>query len=408
MFKYSLLSLAVFAASAQAQVTADTQALTIDESMSLLATQYPGFAGFYVDGDQTVVKLADATARAKGTRISELLAVIGEAQKSKRLTTANANYGFDELYRWHFDVIDLMSDSRFNVHTVDIDEVGNVIALTLDMRSSKDQIAALNASIAASGVPADAVAVRFAPVPTPHIGLRDRVNPAPGGVQIEWTKNSAPAGQNSFVCSLGLNVRRGTEIGFITAQHCQDANGEVFTQAGVRIGASVAVGPTVSTGCPSGQTCKYSDALFARYDTRNFAARQQIAYAPNLNNIQGNLTVISALSTPAVGSGVWKTGRTTGSTQATVEATCQRLKYSSYPITFLCLNKVNTLGATFSQGGDSGGPVWINAGNGNVSFTGLISGGGEARIGNTTLFGHSYYSPFSSIQKDLGTLTIAY
>lgn len=408
MFKYSLLSIAVFAASAQAQVTADTQALTIDESMSLLATQYPGFAGLYVDGDQTVVKLADATAIAKGTRISELLAVIGEAQRSKRLTTANANYGFDELYRWHFDVIDLMSDSRFNVHTVDIDEVGNVIALTLDMRSSKDQIAALNASIAASGVPADAIAVRFAPVPTPHIGLRDRVNPAPGGVQIEWTKNSAPAGQNSFVCSLGLNVRRGTEIGFITAQHCQDANGEVFTQAGVRIGASVAVGPTVSTGCPSGQTCKYSDALFARYDTRNFAARQQIAFAPNLNNIQGNLTVISALSTPAVGSGVWKTGRTTGSTQATVEATCQRLKYSNYPITFLCLNKVNTLGATFSQGGDSGGPVWINAGNGNVSFTGLISGGGEARIGNTTLFGHSYYSPFSSIQKDLGTLTIAY
>ncbi len=407
------LSIAGVLSVANAQTLAENTAptaepsseLTIDEAWSLLAIQYPGFAGYYRNKDALVVQIVDSRARAAGTKLPELYAQLSKQQATDNLATVNVKYGFDELYRWHFALVDLMNDTRFNVFALDIDEVNNVIALTTDA-SDKSALKELQAVAALSGVPADAIAIRIGQQPKAHAGLRNRINPTPGGVQIEFTKNLAPGG--NFVCSLGLNVKRGADIGFITAQHCQGQNGQVFTQAGSRIGASIAVGPTVSTGCPSGATCKYSDALFAKYDTRNFAARLAIAYAPDLNNIQGNLNVISALSTPAVGSGVWKTGRTTGSTQATVEQTCTRLKYASYPVTFLCLNKVNTIGATFSQGGDSGGPVWIVSGGSNVSFTGLISGGAELAIGGVTLVGHSYYSPFSSIQKDLGTLTMAY
>jgi hypothetical protein len=387
------------------QVVAPSSELTIDEAWSLLATQYPGFAGYYRNKDELVVQIAEVRSRAAGTKLPELYAQLGKQQLTQKISTANVKYGFDELYRWHFALVDLMNDTRFNVYSLDIDEVNNVIALTTDS-SSKAQLKELRAAATLSGVPIDAIAIRVGQQPTTTVGLRDRVNPSPGGVQLDYVKNTAPGG--SYVCSLGLNVKRGADIGFITAQHCQGKNGQVFNQGGTRIGASIAVGPAILTGCPSGATCKYSDALFAKYDTRNFAARQAIAYAPNLNNIEGNLNVISALSTPAVGTGVWKTGRTTGSTQSTVEQTCTRLKYASYPVTFLCVNKVNTIGNAFARGGDSGGPVWIVSGGNNVSFTGLVSGSGELAIGGVTLAGHGYYSPFSSIQKDLGTLTIAY
>ena len=404
----SIAFFAVIAGAAQAQsvneekLPVDTNSfLTVDEAWSLLATQYPGFGGYYQDGDQLVVQLADTQARASGTRVNVLLDTLRTSQNAKSLRTQTVNYGFDQLYKWHFQLIDLMQDNRFQVHSFDLDEVNNVIALSLDYRSSSSQIQDLQKSIAATGVPSDAVQVRLEAPPAPMLGLSDRINPTPGGAQINYVGDD---GKN-YMCSLGLSVKRGVDVGFITAAHCQDRNGEVYRQAGVRIGASVSVGSAVSTGCPSGATCKHSDALFAKYDSAAFGAKQQVAYAPNgPGNVQGNLNVIQVLSTPAVGTSVWKTGRTTGSTNTVISASCQRIKYNTYPTTFLCLNKVDT---QFAKGGDSGGPVWIVSGGNNITFTGLVSGGGGVEFGPFA-FGQGYYSPMSAIQKDLGTLTIAY
>jgi len=375
--------------------------LTIDEAWSLMATQYPGFAGYYWHGDQLVVQLSDVQARAENTRVDALLDTLRGAQKTSNVRTQNVKYGFDQLYKWHFSLIDLMNDNRFRVHSFDLDEVNNVIALGLDAGSSRGQLIDLQKSIAATGIPSDAVVIRFEEAPAPMLGLSDRINPTPGGAEIAYVGDDG----RGFVCSLGLNVKRGASVGFITAAHCQDRNGEVYRQAGVRIGVSVSVGPTVATGCPTGATCKYSDALFARYDSAALGAKQKIAFAPSgPGNVQGNVHVIQVLSTPAVGTSVWKTGRTTGSTSTVIAATCQRLKYDTYPTTFLCLNKVDT---QFSRGGDSGGPVWIVSGGNNVTFSGLVSGGGGWQFGPFA-FGRGFYSPMSAIQKDLGTLTIAY
>ena len=408
----ALTSVANLASLAHAQSTVDDKLpqefihdanshQTLDEAWALLATQYPGFAGYYQDGDQLIVQLSDVQARAAGTRVDALLSTLSAAQKSSDVRTQSVKYGFDQLYKWHFSLIDLMNDTRFSVHSFDLDEVNNVIALSLDAGASRAQLIDLQKSVAASGVPADAVVIRLEKSPTATLGLSDRINPTPGGAEIGYTGDDG----RGYVCSLGLNVKRGTDVGFITAAHCQDRNGEVYRQAGVRIGASVSVGPTVSTGCPSGATCKYSDALFAKYDTAAFGAKQKIAYAPSgAGNVQGNLHVIQVLSTPAVGTAVWKTGRTTGSTNTVIASTCQRLKYASYPTTFLCVNKVDT---QFSRGGDSGGPVWIVSGGNNITFTGLVSGGGGWQFGPFAS-GTGYYSPMSAIQKDLGTLTVAY
>lgn len=396
------LSNSVNAQSAEADIAnAESEYLTLDETWALMAAQYPGFAGYFQDGEELVVQIADEQARAYGTRIEPLLRSISQTRQPRSMRTQNVKFGFDQLYKWHFQLIDLMNDVRFRVHSFDLDEVNNVIALGLDAASSPEQIKALNIAVNASGVPSAAVSIRLEAVPKPLLGLSDRINPTPGGAQINYVGDDG----KGYMCSLGLSVKRGNDVGFITAAHCQDRNGEVYRQAGVRIGASVSVGPTVSTGCPTGAVCKYSDALFAKFDAAALGAKQQVAYAPNgPGNVQGNLNVIQVLSSPAVGSAVWKTGRTTGSTSTVVSATCQRLKYDTYPTTFLCLNKVDT---QFSKGGDSGGPVWIVSGGNNITFTGLVSGGGGWEFGPLA-FGRGYYSPMSAIQKDLGTLTIAY
>lgn len=130
-----LMSIAIFAAlssSALAQSLEEEKQpldtvshLTIDEAWSLLATQYPGFAGYYAQGDQLVLQLSDDQARAAGTQVDSLLGTLSKSQSAKSVRTQSVRYGFDQLYKWHFQLIDLMGDTRFNVHSFDLDHAGS-------------------------------------------------------------------------------------------------------------------------------------------------------------------------------------------------------------------------------------------------------------------------------------------
>jgi hypothetical protein len=381
------------------------EALTLDEQFLRMAQKYPGFAGYYLDGEGRPVLM-----RAGGVRASAmdgLVQQLSQAHDGRAVVEKEAKYSFDDLYAWHLKLVDVMTEPGSEVHFFDISELDNKLVLGIAPDASPTARAIVERFIAKTGVPRDAVEVRDEPRANPLYTLRDTQQPVPGGTEINYVKSNGLG----YVCSVGLPVKRGTTVGFVTAAHCSEFNGMRYNQGTYHLGNSVAVGPLVAAGtngCPTGAQCKWSDAAFASAVNPAYMERARISVTPGPNNLNvtSKVTVTQVLSSPAIGTGVKKTGRTTGTTQATMKATCVRLKYNTYPTTFLCLNQVDTFFSTFSQGGDSGGSVWIDPGGGNATITGLISGGNED--GGTVVYNHSYYSPWSSIQKDLGTLVIGY
>jgi streptogrisin C len=388
------------------EAAAQEEALTLDEQFLRMAQKYPGFAGYYVDGEGRPVLMRAGGVRAAA--LDGLVQSLSQAHDARPVVEREAKYAFDELYAWHLKLVDVMSEPGSEVHYFDISEQDNALVLGITPGASANARAIIERFIVKTGVPRDAVQVREEPRARPHYTLREYANPVPGGTEISYSANG-----KRYVCSLGLPVKRGTTVGFVTAGHCSAANGQRFDQGNINyyLGNSVAVGPLVAAGtngCPVNTQCKWADVAFASFASTSYSDRAKIAVTPGPNNlnVSGKVSVIQVLSTPAIGTGVKKTGRTTGTTEATMQASCVKLKYDTYPITFLCLNKVDTFFSTFSQGGDSGGPVWIVSGSGTASITGLISGGNED--GGVVIYNHSYYSPWSSIQKDLGTLSILY
>lgn len=381
------------------------EALTLDEQFLRLARQYPGFAGYYLDGEGRPVLM-----RAGGVRASAmdgLVQQLSRAHDGRPVVEKEAKYSFDDLYAWHLKLVDVMTEPGSEVHYFDISELDNTLVLGITPGASPTARAIVERFIAKTGVPRDAVEVREVPRAEPHYTLRTQQQPVPGGTEINYVKSNGLG----YVCSLGLPVKRGTTVGFVTAAHCSEFNGMRYNQGGYHLGNSVAVGPLVAAGtngCPAGAQCKWSDGAFASAVNPAYMERAKISVTPGPNNLNvtSKATVIQVLSSPAIGTGVKKTGRTTGTTQATMKATCVRLKYSTYPTTFLCLNQVDTFFSTFAQGGDSGGPVWIDSGGGAATISGLISGSNED--GGVVIYNHAYYSPWSAIQKDLGTLVIGY
>jgi hypothetical protein len=89
-----------------------------------------------------------------------------------------------------------------------------------------------------------------------------------------------------------------------------------------------------------------------------------------------------------------KIGRTTGWTRGTVTKTCADTGVSGSTIVLLCQAFV-TASSVIVQGGDSGSPVFVDDGDGNVTLLGGLWGGNQSG----TQF---VYSPIANIRKELG------
>ena len=130
----------------------------------------------------------------------------------------------------------------------------------------------------------------------------------------------------------------------------------------------------VSSRCPSGRDCRKSDsALFEYYLGVNSTDAFAIAVNPNSGDETIDYTVLNdgavyAAGQP-VGAPIGKTGQNTGTTTGTVESTCLRINQSDSNFTVLCNNQ----GTYNSIGGDSGSPVFYNAGQ--RKFAGIHWGG---------------------------------
>ena len=402
MLRIALVLATAMTLTLAAPAGAEAPSSTVDAEMLRWNDEVPGFGGFFYDeaGLATVHLLDPANDGAARETFGADVQVRQGA------------WEFRQLHEWKSRLVPLLSLP--GAVLLDIDEELNRLYVGLD-QTAKDREAnreRVEEELRASGVPREAVVVEeIEPVVLAQT-LRDKRTPIPGGVQISFA--------NSF-CTVGFNVYRylPDDFGFITNSHCSrvqgGTEGTVYYQVADpdRIAVEVADPPYVSgsnSGCPPGRFCRYSDALFARYDYNEppFGDLGSVARTTSRGSATGSLTVASILFDvtrvdifPTVGTQVNKIGRTTGWTYGRVLRSCLDVNPSSSNVTLLCQHAV-TAG---NLPGDSGSPVfrWGTAPRFWQAYTkaraieavGLLWGG-------TT--GTFYFSPILNIEGELGRL----
>ena len=330
----------------------------------------------------------------------------GTGPISNASSTANANgQGQDRI------------EAAFQRVSPDVMSIPNTVFADNDERIGKVVIGISNLNAAAAvrnamernGIAAGDYEVVITPEIENKATLRDVFRPVVSGVQVHFSR---------YVCSIGMNVDKGTERSFIIASHCTQTQGG--TEGTTYAQPDRTTDPTVIAtevddplylkggSCPKGKKCRHSDAARALYSSTIASSRGEIAQTTGVNN--GSLTV--STSNPRffvtsqdnttksfpIGMAVNKVGRTTGWTQGQVDRTCVNTSVSGSTVYLYCQTfVVNAGGATVVSGGDSGSGVFrITSGN-NVEFVGLLWGGSSD---NKTFV----FSPLASVEQELGAV----
>ncbi|HKV11971.1 MAG TPA: hypothetical protein VJ725_27750, partial [Thermoanaerobaculia bacterium] len=364
--------------------------LTVDTEMLRWNDEIPGFGGFFYDeaGLPTVHLLDPENAGAARETFGADVQVRQGA------------WEFRQLAEWKSGLIPLLSLP--GAVLLDIDEELNRLHIALDI-TAEDREAnreRLERELLFSGVPREAVIVDEIEPAVPMQLLTDGFSPIPAGVHVAFA--------NSF-CTLGYNVQREAtgEFGFLANSHCSRIQGQtegtVYSQPAAPNAVAAEVhDPPFTAGplCPPGRFCRYSDALFARYDHPDFGAASTVArtgyrgrYTGSLSTAQTPFRVGSVDIFPPVGSEVNKIGRTTGWTYGRVVFSCVDLNVASNNLTLYCQHGVQA-GA---RPGDSGSPVfrWRGGKMPYVQAVGLLWGASSR---------HFYFSPILNLEAELGKL----
>jgi hypothetical protein len=386
----------------------------------------PGFAGAYLRGDgKLVVRMAasdNTELRARGS-VAALKQIGGIADDQAYVVeTAPVNFAElrDELVAVEAELLRLAPRSQFSVH--------------IDVQTSKVVVGATEQVLAVVRPGLDRTAssprvtyeTRLAPIARPGaIGsMQGSASPSPGGIVgacstnlrciLPVTSGGSEIGRRImtvngpilFNCSLGHNVALDQNPGefaspvaseryFITGSHCSqtfgfNAGAPDFVRQNMSNNSTF--GNEVSDATwyvgASGRPGRFSDAALFRY----FSSRASNysfgrAYVtPNPGSVSIYATTIlrspfgvsGELAYPFVGAPVAKTGRTTGTTQGSVLASCVDVfdvgdadPTRGQRIDLFCQIRVSLAAGA----GDSGGPVWYPGGTywANATAAGIIS-----------------------------------
>ncbi|WP_433462455.1 S1 family peptidase [Spirillospora sp. CA-128828] len=172
-----------------------------------------------------------------------------------------------------------------------------------------------------------------------------------------FTAGGDPIYTGSARCSLGFNVKKGSEYFFLTAGHCTEAGSTWTDESGGTLGGN------------AGSSFPGNDYGIVKY-----------ASAPE--DTQGGVTVdgqfhdITGAADATVGQTVTRSGSTTGVHDGQVTALNQTVNYQEGSVSGLIQTTV------CAEPGDSGGPLFAGAG-----AIGLTSGGsGDCSSGGVTFF----------------------
>jgi len=392
-----------------------------DDELLQMARAIPGFGGLFYDAEgYPNVYLRDPGAPAA---LAALKSLGGKALNGE-LRVRQGDYDFAQLVEWKRALRPALL-GRPGVVFLDADEASNRIVVGIDAARAKSLgTTDFDQALAAQGVPGAAVVYREAPAfhdlvgvqagekrGAPTVTIQSTIRPAPGGVQMIFLQLPY-----AFFCTSSFNAYLGGAYGFVTNSHCTDNRGQVdgtqYTQGGDPFGAVIATeiaDPAYFTGtpCPAGNKCRYSDSSFAQYNgnSTRLGSFRTLAHPSARGPFQGSITLkpagsrftIAGVGSAAQGQIVNKIGVTTGWTYGQVVATCADINITGTTYTLLCQNIV-TAGADH---GDSGSPVFAWTKGNSVTLLGILWGGGTSN--GQIVFA---FSPFASVQDELGTLRI--
>ncbi len=366
----------------------------VDEELLRMSREIPGFGGMFVDNAGSLTVYMQDTSRAPEVRMRLDLQALG-----RRIRVVPGQYNFEELYRWRSELNDVMAEP--GVVFTDIDERRNRVVIGIDEKADPSTFALLDSLRAATSAPREAVIVeRVAPFHNLQT-LRQSFRPIPNGVQIAF---------DNFLCTLGYNAIRQGVQGFVTNSHCSTVQGQMNSTVYFQplpgtpaIGVEAVDPPFLAGGqCPPGRLCRFSDTLFARYNSPALAQNWMVARPTALGSITVNPAAprwtVAAVGGVAAGAVVNKVGRTTGWSQGAVIASCVNVNAAGTTFTLLCQNVVNAA----VGGGDSGSPVFTLQQNPSITHVGILWGGNAA---GTQLV----YSPFANVIQptELGPIQVS-
>jgi hypothetical protein len=386
-----------------------------DEAEAAIADRVPGFAGWvHTDDGKTVARMTRQSglfddAQKQGTEKQ------GDQAKWKSLNTPSAVFAKSlgdagEVRKAQWDSRQLLDfknkvfsmASAKGVIAVSIDRENNRLDVAYNQDIDAQQLQALTARLAGSGVPQAAMSMRAAELPkrnaTVGASLRSQPLPLAGGAQFNFSTSGG-----SFVCSLGVPARINGVQGFMTASHCSDrvynlsARTRMTSPGGTFVGSETIDPAGRSCALPDTLGCRESDALFVSGGPANAVDFGRIMYT-NFGSLTvvGVLNVQGTLNYPSVGQTIYKTGRTTGLTRATVARVCVDALVSDPDGTYGALCSVEVATGSFIAGGDSGSSVWTYNGVGPI-ITGIVSYGSSNTGG---------FSPWGGVVREFGTVTV--
>jgi hypothetical protein len=379
---------------------------TLDDRFLEVANLVPAFGGFYVNAnDEIQVVLTHTDAPTFNAAIEAILTVFGpEALPSDIFTPVPGHFGFQELHKHRVAARDLMGAGE--VLMLDTDERRNRVTVGVAGELEAKQV---GAALAAKGVPDGMIHFRIIerPKPTDSVipALRSKKRGLRGGLQI---------GSSTNICTLGFIARRQGQIGFVTNSHCTATPGGINSNpygqpdendpvASELVDTNFFTSAT-NSDCPSGCTCANADASFWLLDPGVTARRGLIARDHHLQPYFDSSQVVSEGAFSFCGETLWTIGRSSGQDHGSVISTCADVtsdwgSVQNAPddeIHFLCQYEVDVE----TSGGDSGSPVFKNAGSylHEVELRGVTWGGSDT----------VWLSPMGQIETELGSLTTTY
>lgn len=386
-----------------------------------VAQAVPGFGGYFIDetGAPTVY-LTDPSRRPEAEQaLAGFLAAFGWSAADLRVRPAQ--YDYLQLDAWYRQASARVLALPGAVST-DLDEGRNRLRFTGVDAAALSTIAS---TLTGLGIPAAATVVHLRGPVRHAASIRDKVRPPYGGFQIQFFP--APASPLVLVCTLGFNAERAGVKSFITNSHCSNVQGGTdqrtdyyqSTRGGVIpnpdnfVAFEVDDPQYVSGGdCPLLRRCRTADASRAQYGAGQAFNLGRIARTTLLNSVLASddttylqydplnpvYKIGAEQPNPVLGQTLRKVGRTTGWTQGVVVATCEDVSVTDSDITQLCQSLVNA----FVDGGDSGSPVFGLHTDGSAFLAGILWGSSTDLVTNEVQF---IFSPFSSIERELGALS---
>lgn len=379
-------------------------ARNLDQEFAALAVEVPGFGGYYYEGEDLVVRLADLGQRERARAvIGRTFAAAGS--NASKMRFVKGEYGFTQLKEWGDRLPAVLNQA--GVVFTDIDEARN--RLTIGVENADGRARAV-AKLAELAIPSVAVIVEEVDPIGFKSTLREYNRPLQGGLQLAFSY---------YHCTMSFNADRYDGVrGFVTNSHCTDNQGTVNYTAYYQPeawGSAYFIGTEVldppfftwyqNTACPFGKQCRYSDAAFATYDAAapwDFAGiarttwRGQYSGSLDIDASNPRFSITSKrFSNPVGGHRMEKMGRTTGWTTGLISRTCVNSNVKNTSITLLCQYYVDA----GVDGGDSGSPVFFWWDPVQVTLFGVLWGGNDA--------GTQYvFSWIGHVEQELGQLNL--